>query len=426
MGFHAHSTDTPLIAQTTNAVYEVDQSMPNMPSAGANADATDTVRPKTRKAGTATPKISYIEGLHQVVEKAPSSIVRWNRAGTHIIIPNIAPLEQYLEKNFCTVFRSCKFTAMKRQLSYYGFQKLRNEDASDDMKQEVGREINIGGSNDDAHVFTHPYFQRGKPELLEKVLTANRQKALNAQSRKVAESKDNAHSTPRSNVSLPGVENVPPISVLFGTCKKLGETPGMLDNPKRGQKHGRCEASLFGNERSPQPNTSSNRAGTDTYEPLQHGGNKRLRENNTRQHGPLRIPIFSMPPQARPMAMSPRSPAPIQRMDSFQAQSGFKSDFDLIEIEMLSAGMSRLGDLPLRADNDECFASCDLSRLLDDGSTGKTETSQKSNSMEWPIIAAQLVGSPKSLSMKFAGFRGRSWCETPPSPVGVVDWTALE
>jgi hypothetical protein len=113
-------------------------------------------------------------------------------------------------------------------------------------------------------------------------------------------------------------------------------------------------------------------------------------------------------------------------MDSFQAQSGFKSDFDLIEIEMLSAGMSRLGDLPLRADNDECFASCDLSRLLDDGSTGKTETSQKSNSMEWPIIAAQLVGSPKSLSMKFAGFRGRSWCETPPSPVGVVDWTALE
>ena len=111
-------------------------------------------------------------------------------------------------------------------------------------------------------MYSPSIFPKRKPELLEKVLTANRQKALNAQSRKVAESKDNAHST-RSNVSLPGVENVPPISVLFGTCKELGETPGMLDNPKRGQKHGRCEASLFGNERSPQPNTSSNRAGTD-------------------------------------------------------------------------------------------------------------------------------------------------------------------
>ena len=120
--------------------------------------------------------------------------------------------------------------------------------------------------------------------------------------------------------------------------------------------------------------------------------------------------------------MSPRSPAPKQPMNSFQAQSGFKSDFDLIEIEMLSAGMSRLGDLPLRADNDECFASCDLSQLLDDGSTEYTETFQKSNSMEWSIIAAQLVGSPKSTSMKFA----RSWGEAPPSPVGVVDWTALE
>jgi len=422
MGFQGHSTGTPMVAQTPNAVYKVDQSIPNMPSACAKADATDTVRPKMRKAGIATPKISYIEGLHQVVETAPSSIVRWNRAGTHIIIPNIALLENYLEKNYCTVFRSCKFTAMKRQLSYYGFQKLRNEDASDDMKQEVGREIQIGGSNDDAHVFTHPYFKRGKPELLEKVLTANRQKALNAQSRKGAEGKDDAHSTPQSNVSLPGVENVPPVSVVFGTCKELGETPGMLDNPKRGQKHGRCEASLFGNERSPEPNTSSNRTGTDKCEPLLQGGNKRLRENNTRQHGQFRIPIFSMPLQARPMVMSPRSPAPKQPMNSFQAQSGFKSDFDLIEIEMLSAGMSRLGDLPLRADNDECFASCDLSQLLDDGSTEYTETFQKSNSMEWSIIAAQLVGSPKSTSMKFA----RSWGEAPPSPVGVVDWTALE
>ena len=73
----------------------------------------------------------------------------------YLIIPNVNNFELYLKEN--KYFRSSRFDAFKRKLTYHNFKKLRFTELNNFLKYELKYELNcgmkIGGSSDDIQIF---------------------------------------------------------------------------------------------------------------------------------------------------------------------------------------------------------------------------------------------------------------------------------
>ena len=111
----------------------------------------------------------YIKKLYDLITNSPDTVIKWNTKGTHLIIIDIKYFEKYLKEK--EIFRSYKFSAFKRQLCFYNFKKLRNNEVSVEIKKEVN--MNIGEGLLKAHVFYHPYFRQGRHDLLSDIITTN-------------------------------------------------------------------------------------------------------------------------------------------------------------------------------------------------------------------------------------------------------------
>jgi len=97
----------------------------------------------------------YVKRIYNMMQSDHSDIVSWDDRGVTIIIKDKNQLEEIVLPKY---FDSHKFASFKRQLHYYGFSKK-----TDDYAGYV--------------LFSNPYFQRDKIELLHKIQrNANNQK----------------------------------------------------------------------------------------------------------------------------------------------------------------------------------------------------------------------------------------------------------
>ena len=81
--------------------------------------------------------------------------VRYIPKEKYLIIPNVKKFELYLKEN--GYFRSSRFDAFKRKLTYHKFKKLRFNELNKFLKHELEYELNygmkIGGGSDDIQIF---------------------------------------------------------------------------------------------------------------------------------------------------------------------------------------------------------------------------------------------------------------------------------
>ena len=92
----------------------------------------------------------FIEHLDVIVAGGPSNVICWNSAGTHFVINDAKALAPILQKHF----KSGSYASFTRQLNFYGFVK-----ANKKRTKEMGYAL-------ERQVFSHPYFVRGRDDLI--------------------------------------------------------------------------------------------------------------------------------------------------------------------------------------------------------------------------------------------------------------------
>jgi len=104
-----------------------------------------------------TEKVAIFIGktFNLVSQAAESGIAGWTQDGRSLIINDVANFTLLLP-NF---FRHANFRSFIRQLNCYGFRKFRTEEI---------RQLSGTGANAEA-VFHHPFFQRGRKDLLAQI-----------------------------------------------------------------------------------------------------------------------------------------------------------------------------------------------------------------------------------------------------------------
>jgi hypothetical protein len=108
---------------------------------------------------------SYTKVIHDLAENPKTNtFISWTRDGKFLYVRDSSMLCAELERG--KYFRSSKFASIVRNLNYHCFRKLRFDELDSDLRQELDSEYFLEGSR---HLFYHPYFQRGRPDLLEMI-----------------------------------------------------------------------------------------------------------------------------------------------------------------------------------------------------------------------------------------------------------------
>jgi hypothetical protein len=105
---------------------------------------------------------SYTKVIHDLAEDPSTNhFIGWTLDGRFLYVRDANMLCLELEKG--RQFRSSKFASIVRNLNYHCFRKLRFDELDSDLRAELDHDSNLNGSR---HLFYHPSFQRGRPDLL--------------------------------------------------------------------------------------------------------------------------------------------------------------------------------------------------------------------------------------------------------------------
>ena len=99
--------------------------------------------------------VNFLDKLYTILEEEPSDIISWSPAGNSFIIYNPVMFSEGIMGKY---FKSSKFNSFVRQLNFYGFRKSTRDQGNDDSHQ-----------NNKTWEFKHPYFMRGRKDLLSKI-----------------------------------------------------------------------------------------------------------------------------------------------------------------------------------------------------------------------------------------------------------------
>eukprot|EP00615_Pteridomonas_danica_P001346 CAMPEP_0114359750 /NCGR_PEP_ID=MMETSP0101-20121206/23253_1 /TAXON_ID=38822 ORGANISM="Pteridomonas danica, Strain PT" /NCGR_SAMPLE_ID=MMETSP0101 /ASSEMBLY_ACC=CAM_ASM_000211 /LENGTH=297 /DNA_ID=CAMNT_0001503453 /DNA_START=50 /DNA_END=943 /DNA_ORIENTATION=+ len=105
---------------------------------------------------------SYTKVIHDLAENPQTDhFISWTKDGRFLHVRDANLLCSELEKG--RHFRSSKFASIVRNLNYHCFRKLRFDELDSDLRTELDQESSVDGAR---HLFYHPCFQKGRPDLL--------------------------------------------------------------------------------------------------------------------------------------------------------------------------------------------------------------------------------------------------------------------
>jgi hypothetical protein len=93
-----------------------------------------------------------------ILENAPADIICWSEDGESFIVKDS---ERFSNEIIPSHFKHNKFTSFVRQLNFYGFRKVK------------GKLNNNNKNEQNQWEFKHPYFRRGRPDLLQEIKRAS-------------------------------------------------------------------------------------------------------------------------------------------------------------------------------------------------------------------------------------------------------------
>lgn len=101
----------------------------------------------------------FLSKTFHMIDQSDSTVIAWSNSGSSFTILDV---QRFEKETLPSYFNHSKFSSFIRQLNFYGFQKLR---ADPDLQKHT------------EHMrFSHEYFRRGHPELLQKIQRATAQK----------------------------------------------------------------------------------------------------------------------------------------------------------------------------------------------------------------------------------------------------------
>lgn len=105
---------------------------------------------------------SYTKVIHDLAENPfTDEFISWTRDGKFLYVRDSTLLCGELERG--KYFRSSKFASIVRNLNYHCFRKLRFDEIDSSLRRELDSVPHLEGAR---HLFYHPHFQRGRPDLL--------------------------------------------------------------------------------------------------------------------------------------------------------------------------------------------------------------------------------------------------------------------
>lgn len=107
----------------------------------------------------------YVAAFHAAIQRADDAVVGWSLNGDKVIVRDVDRLEKLA---LTLPGGSRKWDAFKRQMNYYKFTKLREEDVDDALRAELAGQP-LGGGRECAHVFVHRFFVRGEIDLVKNI-----------------------------------------------------------------------------------------------------------------------------------------------------------------------------------------------------------------------------------------------------------------
>lgn len=139
-----------------------DLRIPQLPEISISTKNGQNSGPRKNKISLSKAKSSYTKIIHDLAENPlTDEFISWTKDGKFLYVHDAAMLCEELERG--NYFRSSKFASFVRNLNYHCFRKLRFDELDRELREELDRKSHSNGTR---HLFYHPFFQRGRDDLL--------------------------------------------------------------------------------------------------------------------------------------------------------------------------------------------------------------------------------------------------------------------